>query len=320
MRYYFTAIAMMAFLFASQFAIAQAEEYGVASYYDDSFQGSKTASGEPYDKGKYTGAHKKLPFGTIIKVTRLDTKESVKIRINDRGPYIKGRIVELSKKAADKINLVTAGVAKVKIEVLGSGTVPDEFANIENPTTTIPTVPVDKQSSRTNDKLTTTVKKTNQKPPAPTPSVKTAEKVAPAASPKKETAPAQVAPKKEKKEAVPAAKSIAPMETTTRVRGGDFNLFDLYKVQLLRPERTGFGVQVASLTSYANAMKQVAILQEKWFNNILISVEKGKGDVPIYKVLLGPFPDRKTAQSYEKDLKRKKKIDGFIVALDGIKY
>ncbi len=312
---YLTTFTFFVCLFAFNIASAQTEEYGVASYYDDSFQDSKTASGEPYDKAKYTGAHKKLPFGTIVKVTRLDTKESVKIRINDRGPYIKGRIIELSKKAAKQIDLINAGVAKVKIEVLGSGTVPDEFANIENPSPA-PTVITEapRPSARTNDKLTTTVK-TNKKPPAKTSAP--AEKPAAKATPKATPPPP---PKKEKVEKKPAAKPIAPKEPAMRVRGGDFSMYDLYKVQLLRPERTGFGVQVASLSNYANVMKQVAELQEKWFKNILISVEKGKNGQPIYKVLLGPFPDRATAKSYEKDLKRKKKIDGFIVALDSIKY
>ncbi|MFK7807362.1 MAG: septal ring lytic transglycosylase RlpA family protein [Saprospiraceae bacterium] len=308
MRYYFTTIALLAFLFTFNSATAQSEEYGVASYYADSFQGSKTASGEPYDKAKYTGAHKNLTFGSIVKVTRLDTKQSVKIRINDRGPYIKGRIIELSRKAAEQINLVDAGVAKVKIEVLGSGTVPDEFANIENPTSTIvKEIPSSPVPTRTSDKLTTKVKQV--KKPA-------AKKPAPPAPTAKVT-PKEAAPKKE---ATPKPKDIAPLRTATRVRGGNFKLHDLYKVQILRPERSGFGVQVASLTNYANVMMQVAELQEKWFDNILVSVEKGKGDEPIYKVLLGPFPDRKTAKSYEKDLKKKKKIDGFIVELESIKY
>ena len=62
-------------------------------------------------------------------------------------------------------------------------------------------------------------------------------------------------------------------------------------------------------------MKQVAQLQEKWFNNILVSVEKGSDDKPIYKLILGPFPDRSTAESYKKELKNNKKMDGFVVSL-----
>jgi cell division septation protein DedD len=112
-------------------------------------------------------------------------------------------------------------------------------------------------------------------------------------------------------------KKEKPTET---VQGKDFTAYDLYKVQLLRPEKSGFGVQVASLNNYANAMRQIAELQEMWFNNILVSIEPGKNNEPVYKILLGPFPDRETAKSYQNELKNKKNIEGFIIALDAIKY
>lgn len=91
---------------------------GLASYYHNKFHGKKTASGEVYDKNKLTAAHRTLPFGTMIKVTRLDNKQSVIVRINDRGPFKKGRIVDLSRKAAKKIDLIKAGIAKVEIEII----------------------------------------------------------------------------------------------------------------------------------------------------------------------------------------------------------
>jgi rare lipoprotein A len=88
---------------------------GKASYYADSFQGKKTANGERYKQGKLTAAHKTLPFGTMVKVTNLKNGKSVKVRINDRGPYAAGRIIDLSKKAAKKIGMVKQGVAEVKV-------------------------------------------------------------------------------------------------------------------------------------------------------------------------------------------------------------
>ena len=74
-------------------------ESGKASYYAKKFQSKKTASGELYDKAKMTAAHKKLPFGTIVKVTNKKNKKSVIVKINDRGPFVKGRIVDLSNSA-----------------------------------------------------------------------------------------------------------------------------------------------------------------------------------------------------------------------------
>lgn len=88
---------------------------GKASYYADSFQGKKTANGERYQKGKFTAAHKTLPFGTKVKVTNLKNGRTVKVRINDRGPYAKGRVIDLSKKAAKKIGMIQQGVAEVKV-------------------------------------------------------------------------------------------------------------------------------------------------------------------------------------------------------------
>ena len=91
---------------------------GQGSYYADKFAGKPTASGTPYRPGKLTAAHNTLPFGTKIKVTNVKTGRSVKVTVNDRGPHVKGRIVDLSKKAANKIGLVDAGVAPVQLKVV----------------------------------------------------------------------------------------------------------------------------------------------------------------------------------------------------------
>jgi rare lipoprotein A len=93
-------------------------ESGKASYYAMKFQSKKTASGELYDKAKKTAAHKSLPFGTIVKVTNKQNSKSVIVKINDRGPFVKGRIVDLSNSAFSSIANLDAGVIEVKIEVI----------------------------------------------------------------------------------------------------------------------------------------------------------------------------------------------------------
>lgn len=90
-------------------------ETGYASYYADSYDGRKTANGEIFRSSALTAAHKKLPFGTRVKVTNLSNGKTVKVRINDRGPFVSGRIIDLSRKAAKKIDMTTAGVVKVEI-------------------------------------------------------------------------------------------------------------------------------------------------------------------------------------------------------------
>jgi rare lipoprotein A len=92
--------------------------YGQASYYADKFHGKKTANGEIFDMNGRTAAHKTLPFGTICRVTNLENNKSVIVRINDRGPFVAGRIIDLSKGAAMAIGGLKLGVFEVKIEIL----------------------------------------------------------------------------------------------------------------------------------------------------------------------------------------------------------
>ena len=94
---------------------------GVASYYADKFQGRKTASGKRFRQEALTGAHRTLPLGTKVRVTNLKNGKSVEVEINDRGPFIKGRIMDLSKRAARKIGMIRSGIAQVRVEVVGAG-------------------------------------------------------------------------------------------------------------------------------------------------------------------------------------------------------
>ena len=93
-------------------------ESGKASYYAMKFQSKKTASGELYDRAKKTAAHKKLPFGSKVRVMNIKNSKSVIVKINDRGPFVKGRIVDLSSSAFSRIANLDAGVIEVKIEVI----------------------------------------------------------------------------------------------------------------------------------------------------------------------------------------------------------
>ena len=95
-------------------------QVGNASWYGDKEHNRKTASGERFNKYAYTAAHKTLPFGTVVRVTNLENGRDVVVEINDRGPFIKGRIIDLSYGSAKSIDLVRMGVAKVKVDVISS--------------------------------------------------------------------------------------------------------------------------------------------------------------------------------------------------------
>ncbi|QRN40882.1 MAG: septal ring lytic transglycosylase RlpA family protein [Neisseriaceae bacterium] len=98
--------------------VVKFEQTGLASWYGKSFHGRRTASGEIYDMYKMTAAHKKLPLNTKIRVTNLKNNKRVTLKVNDRGPYMGKRILDVSYVAAQELGFVSKGVAKVKVEIL----------------------------------------------------------------------------------------------------------------------------------------------------------------------------------------------------------
>jgi|WetSurMetagenome_2_1015567.scaffolds.fasta_scaffold304470_2 rare lipoprotein A len=99
---------------------------GIASYYADDFHGKQTSNGEVYDMNDLTAAHRTFPFGTKVRITNLDNGKTVVVRVNDRGPFHEGRIIDLSLGAAKELDLIKLGTARVRLEVLewGDGTSP----------------------------------------------------------------------------------------------------------------------------------------------------------------------------------------------------
>lgn len=96
---------------------------GIASYYAEEFHGRTTSNGERYDMHALTAAHRSLPFNSRVRVTNLENDRSVEVRINDRGPFKDGRVIDLSWKAAMELGLIATGTAPVRIEILELGPV-----------------------------------------------------------------------------------------------------------------------------------------------------------------------------------------------------
>ena len=109
-------IVMLVVVAGTGIASAQTEE-GVANYYSDKFVGKKTSSGEPYDKDKLTASHKKLPYGTKVKVTNVANGKSVVVTVNDRMSWKNHAVIDVTPKAAEELGFAKAGKAKVKLEV-----------------------------------------------------------------------------------------------------------------------------------------------------------------------------------------------------------
>lgn len=103
---------------SSRYSLDGYSAEGKASYYGTRHHGNKTANGERFDQNALTAAHRNLPFGTRVQVTNLKNGKTVVVRINDRGPYAKGRIIDLSRKAAEQIDMIRAGVVPVRVQRL----------------------------------------------------------------------------------------------------------------------------------------------------------------------------------------------------------
>lgn len=261
------------------------EEYGIASFYGDEFHGRKTANGERYDKNALSCAHKSLPFGTRVRVTRLDNGKSIVLRVNDRGPYTKGYIVDLSRRAAELMGMMKVGIVKAKLEVLESHEGDGDF-----PATA--SFPAEK--------------------PRPQ-KVSVIEMERPELKPVAASLPTKIEAKKAKP-VVTEEKDRAVEMAFAKVTGANFKQYDLYKIELTRPKKAGFGVQVMTLKEADYIFEQAAKLQSS-FDNVLLSVEPGGDGQPVYRLIVGPYTDRKKAEAADKTL-TKKGFKGFVVELN----
>jgi rare lipoprotein A len=267
-----------AFLTGTAHVAYNQEQFGKVGYYADSFQGKKTANGERYDKDALTCAHKSLPFGTKLRVTRLDNKKSVVVRVNDRGPFTEGYVVDLSRAAARQVDLIKAGVARCKIEVIE-----------------------DSDASETDDLSPAQYSTLQKKTPAKTESSKIA-----MLKPKGGKTPERPVAYNTDEDPVPAA--AAPAVNS-----------ELYKVDLKKSEKKGFGVQVGTLYDADNVLPIITKLQSQWPNKVLVSVETNEADdVSTYRVIVGPYPERKAAEAQQKSAAKKGYKKCFVVELNSL--
>ncbi len=298
---------VLSFFFMTSVSLFAQEEYGLASYYGDEFHGRETAYGETYDKTKFTCAHKKHPKGTMLKVTRIDNNKSVIVRVNDKGPFVKGRIIDLSKAAAQKIGLLDTGLAEVKIQVLGKKAA---YTESESKTTT------SKPKKEPNPKA----KIVEEKAKAPVeyaddPHAK--ERARELAKAKERAAKEKAAKKKaaaEKKKKskddvlaqLPEGKRAAAKKPVTVAPNP---ITGVYKI--VKDAPAGYTVQVASTNSPKLMEAEVAKLKAKWFKTFVLSVEEKEGKAK-FNVGIGSFENVKAANNYKKNLKKKYKVDGFV--------
>ncbi|WP_168797429.1 septal ring lytic transglycosylase RlpA family protein [Neolewinella litorea] len=262
------------------------KQSGLASYYSAEYNGAETAYGTIYNKDELVAAHKAYPFNSSVRVTNEENGKSVVVRIIDKGPFIRGRIIELSERAAAELGM------------LGQRTVPVELTLLSTP---------DQQAMRPSEPAPARAIPENNptrdtRPPASPPPPATR-----AVEPEPQTSAPPPAP------AVSAKRTAAPPRRPAKVKTFAAGL---YQIALDEPESGKFGVQVGRYSSLESAMDKVAELQGRYFDDILLQKvpENPKGFS--YKIILGPFNDQPSAQNYASDLKSRYGIQGFTVELD----
>ena len=294
-------------------SVSAAQEYGIASVYSTKFQGNRTASGELFNHKSYTAAHRTLPFGTLIKITRTDNGKSVVVRINDRGPFVNEHVTDISKAAAAKlefggnedIRVKIEQVNNPKIQIGSTGSLPKR----DSPT---PLLNTTSESRSTIDNSKTV--------PMPDP----AEYVLSKSVEEPRTVPREyrIVPNKNDKNVVASNATIknnpAPIATSKSVTAKPIQRNGFISLKMNKPDASaGYAIQVASMSKHDNMMKKVDNLDNQ-FSNVFVSMVLGKNGDPDYKVMLGPFASHDAASNYLKTVKRKN-IDGFVVNLKGNK-
>jgi rare lipoprotein A len=278
-------------------AISAAQEFGLASVYSSKFQGSRTANGEVFNHTQFTGAHRTLPFGTLIRITRTDNGKSVTVRINDRGPFVSERVTDISKAAASKLGIAKEDdEVRVKLEVISDKKTPLGSSNLYTP----------------KGLDTPTSQKTNAAVPMP----EIIEYAAPktldnSAMPRDYHYQPKKTEKSETTLIVAQKKNPIPNVTVTP-KGLD--AYGFYAVKTNTPDKKGYAVQVASLSNRESMVRIVADLKNDSFKNILVKMVKGKDGDPDYKVLLGSFDSKISADGYLKNI-QKRNVKGFVVDL-----
>ncbi len=251
-------------------------ENGLASVYSTRFQGSRTASGEIFNHDELTAAHRSLPFGALVRITRTDDGRSVIVRINDRGPFVSDHLTDLSRAAAGKLGIKNeSDVVPVHIELIEKNS---DAHFISNST-------IEPASNR-EEVRTKSVKKILEK--------KTKTIVTPKSVPTEYN--------------TVVTKSV----NTGNINLGKTGL---YKVESKSNLKGKFAIQVAGISNADNVEKTVSEFRKQNCTNVFVQISTDKNEKPLYKILLGTFNSQKSAEFFLKSNKCCRVMKAFVVKL-----
>ena len=231
---------------------------GKASFYADKFEGRTTASGERYSHARNTCAHLTLPFGTLVRVTNLSNDKSVVVRVNDRGPFVPNRIIDLSRSAAETLDFVSDGIADVKIEVID-----EEGQIVESPRQQQQAQATRPRPAQQQPNQRTEYRERAETPERPT------QAVSPPAKPSVVT-------------------GAASRETS------DTELYEL-NVKLQKPQ--GFAVQIGSYKELVNLLRLSNDISSSLNETVRVQVTEVNGE-RVYRLLVGKFRTRREADAF----------------------
>jgi rare lipoprotein A len=247
---------------------------GAASFIGDKFHNMKMASGETYDKTTLVAAHRSFPYGTQVKVTNSNNGQAVIVAIKDRGPFMTGEIIGLSRAAGEQIGMIYDKNASVRIEIVGAGG------------TTIATTKsvVEEEVAKPRAATTENSAKGGNDTPKEYNTTTTKSKV--------ETAP--------KSTWKPTKKSTATIST------------GVFKADILNQPKTGYGVQIGVFSDLNGVVDKITQLKAIGFTDVYFTIDTNAGKTT-HKVIIGNYPNQDQATAYKKALRSKYKLDGFVV-------
>ena len=267
-------------------SMAQVPEYGNAVYYADYLHGNKTAMGEIYDMYDFTCAHKTHAQGTLLKVTRVDNGRSVVVRVNDRGPYTQGCIVDISKAAAKEIGLTNDGITQVKVEVVGQA---GKTVATSNRPTSYGSTSTRKGVSEKEAPITD-----NYALPG-------LGEYVPSKPPSTYSTPTPV------EEDIPTSYGYDGY--------GAFGAAGDAGYKWLPSTQSGYGVQIASYTNQSNAQRRYDSLLERGIDNVYLRPSKAADGSDLFRVVVGVFNDRSAAQREAQKLGSRHSLRGLVIDL-----
>ncbi|WP_306253884.1 septal ring lytic transglycosylase RlpA family protein [Parvularcula sp. IMCC14364] len=292
---------------------------GVASWYGPKFHGRKTANGEIFDMNRLTAAHPTLPLPSIVRVTNLENGKSINLRLNDRGPFAHGRVIDLSRAAAEEIGYRHDGLARVRVEYLGEASLDDAILALGEPeafqngrlarVTHAASNQANPQYDTVRTRIATGPEITVTKPLA-------SESDLDAALIRDAKVAVARAEEMVVETAIPAenlanVSTIAPPKVTRRPVGVDRASDSLSEPD--SPVAGRYTVQVAAFSARSNADKVIALFEDSQPVRSLRTEKRGGGW--LYKVRLGPFTSREEAESALERAKSEGFADARIVRL-----